>query len=110
MPRKGTTSERGYGSDHRKERARWVRIQQEGGEHQQVRGLLLCRADPCRMPSQWIGPGEAWDLGHDEHGRWRGPEHDSCNRSEGAARGNRMRGPRRAPVYRGHLSVDARDL
>ncbi len=110
MPRRGTTTERGYGSDHQAERQRWVDIQREGGEDEYGHGALECRAVRCLMPTRWIMPGEAWDLGHDEQRQWRGPEHESCNRSEGGARGARMRGQGRPRVYRGHLSVDVRDL
>lgn len=108
MPRKGTTTERGYGSDHQRERDRWVQYQQDGGDDRH--GSLRCRAEVCVMPTEWIYPGQRWDLGHDGDREWRGPEHERCNRSEGTARGNRMRGRPRQRVHRGHLSVDARDL
>ncbi|HYQ67764.1 hypothetical protein [Actinophytocola sp.] len=112
MPKRsrGTTTERGYGADHQRERDRWVRIQREGGEHERAEGALRCRAVQCLMPTRWIWPGEAWDLGHDERRQWRGPEHEKCNRSEGGIRGNAVRGQPRPVVYRGHLSVDARGL
>jgi hypothetical protein len=37
-----------------------------------------------------------WDLGHDDFDRtiYRGPEHQRCNRSSAASRGNRARGKR----------------
>ena len=67
-----TTTQRGYGVDHQRERARWQRIV-ETGEASCWR---------CKLP---IGPTDPWDLGHDDHDRtrYRGPEHPHCNRAEG---------------------------
>jgi hypothetical protein len=41
-----------------------------------------------------ILPGMPWGLGHDDYNRsiYRGPEHQRCNRSSAATRGNKMRG------------------
>lgn len=71
-PRPGTTTERGYGPDHRQLRATWApRV---------ARGTVRCWR--CGEP---IHRGEPWDLGHDDHNRhrYRGPEHATCNRSAG---------------------------
>ena len=85
MPKRISTTERGYGAEHQAERERWA-------PHVQA-GQILCHARTCLMPSRVIYPDTAWDLGHNpERTAWTGPEHSSCNRSEGATRGNRMRG------------------
>lgn len=73
MPRKGTTSQRGYGTNHRNTRTWWTpRVQ---------RGTVTCWR--C---GRLIQAGQPWDLGHDDHDRtrYRGPEHTNCNRSAGA--------------------------
>lgn len=57
MPSSGSTSARGYGSRHQRERAKWER-RQKAGE------MLYCRR--CHEP---MPPGIAWDLGHDDHDR-----------------------------------------
>jgi hypothetical protein len=67
---RGSTDERGDGSDHRQLRKRWApRV---------ATGTVRCARPDC---GQLINPGEAWDLGHDEHRNWRGPEHQACNRA-----------------------------
>jgi hypothetical protein len=103
MPRKGTTTERGYGT-----------------EHQRLREQLLPHAygQLCPKCEQPMWEGEELDLGHTEDRTgYTGMEHRSCNRSHGAAEGNRRRAARRhggqarrAPRHRGYLSVDLDDL
>lgn len=96
MPKRGTTTERGYGSDH-----------------QQLREQLLPGAygQPCPKCGELMHEWQPLDLGHtDDRAGYTGMEHASCNRGHGAAMGNRRRGERRPRVYRGHLSVDVRDL
>ena len=69
--RRGGTTQRGYGRDHRLLRADWqARI--DSGEP------VTCAR--CGHP---IMQGQAWDLGHtDDRSAWTGPEHaNSCNRS-----------------------------
>lgn len=99
MPRNGNTTARGYGSAHQAKRTEW--------EPLVAAGYVRCHADVCKKVvrtnnphARTIGPYDLWDLGHDyQTGAWRGPEHQECNRSEGAARGNRGRaGPRRRIV------------
>lgn len=69
-----------YGPAHRKERARWAAIVNAG------------QADCC-LCGRWIEPGAAWDLDHlPGTTDYRGAACARCNRSEGASRGNRMRG------------------
>jgi hypothetical protein len=84
------TTQRGYGNDHQKVRARWQPIVNAGQAY--------CHAVICLMPDRRIMPGTPWDLGHTpDRTTWTGPEHQRCNRADGARRGNRLRrGKRRA--------------
>ena len=77
--RKGTTEQRGYGHAHRTERERRLALWRPG--------------DPCvRCGRPMFGPPAYIDLGHTpDRTAYTGLEHRSCNRSEGARRGNRMR-------------------
>lgn len=72
-----STSGRGYGSDH-----------------QRIRKALLAEAygQDCHHCGEPMLPGQALDLDHtaDRTG-YRGFAHASCNRSEGARRGNAKR-------------------
>jgi RNA polymerase subunit RPABC4/transcription elongation factor Spt4 len=63
--KRGTSSQRGYGADHKAERAAWEPIVQAG-------------AVVCRRCHELIRPGQAWDLGHPVP---KAPEHTLCNRS-----------------------------
>lgn len=87
MPKR-TTTERGYGSAHRRERARWVPLVARGGVI-------------CWRCGHLIVPGMPWDLGHDDNDRsvYRGPEHAGrCNRAAGARKANARRGQRAALI------------
>lgn len=68
---RGTTSQRGYGAAHQRERARYIAMQR--------RGVALT----CARCGQPIKAGDAWDLGHtDDRTAWLGPEHAAaCNRA-----------------------------
>ncbi|MGW6121493.1 AAA family ATPase [Nocardia sp. NPDC055165] len=76
--RRKTTTERGYGQDHRKRREALAPIVQSGKA-------------TCWRCTEAIKPGEPWDLGHDDHDRtrYRGPEHVHCNRAAGGRAGGR---------------------
>jgi hypothetical protein len=67
---RGTSTERGYGADHRALRAAWQPLVEAG--------QVLCWR--C---GELIQPGEPWDLGHDDLDRsaYRGPEHRAHNRA-----------------------------
>ena len=69
---RGTTTQRGYGTAHRRERKRWEPRVNAG------------QAD-CARCGEPIKPDDAWDLGHtDDRTAWTGPEHAGrCNRSAG---------------------------
>src|ERR1035438_2912722 len=61
-----STTQRGYGSQHMKERKRFARIVEAGG------AFCSCGG--------WIAPGSDWHLGHDHrNGGYLGPEHARCN-------------------------------
>jgi hypothetical protein len=79
-----------------------------GAEHQALRRRLLRDAigRPCVRCGVPIKAGEAVDLDHhdDGHpGHYKGLAHASCNRSAGAARGNRQRGDKRRQTRREHM-------
>jgi len=92
MPRNGSREERGYGRQHRLLRAWWT-------PHVDA-GEVECHAVICLWEldgySRWIEPGTPWHLGHTpDRSDWTGPEHERCNTSEGARRGNRARRTRK---------------
>jgi hypothetical protein len=66
-----STSERGYGAEHRKLREAWRPVVEAGGT-------------TCPRCRRKIRPGQAWDLGHAaDRATYNGPEHASCNRAAG---------------------------
>jgi hypothetical protein len=66
-PTKSTT-ERGYGAEHQKERQRWKAVVDAG--------RAVCAR--CHRP---ILPGQAWDLDHNwDRTGYLGPSHARCNR------------------------------
>jgi hypothetical protein len=70
-----TTTERGYGAPHQRERERW-------------RPLVEAGEVDCARCGEPIAPGQPWDLGHrDGTGKAEhsGPEHRGCNRGAGMA-------------------------
>jgi len=87
--RKRTTTARGYGQQHQILRKR-------------VAALIATGTAVCWRCGRSILPWMAWDLGHDDIDRriYRGPEHQRCNRSAAARRGNRMRRKPKQIVYR----------
>ncbi|MFJ9374423.1 endonuclease domain-containing protein [Streptomyces sp. NPDC101455] len=65
-----------------------------GYEHQQLRKVLLEEAygQPCVHCQLVMLPGQKLDLDHTaDRTAYRGMAHASCNRSEGARRGNALR-------------------
>jgi len=87
----GTTTQRGYGSDHQRERKRLLA---------QWRPGQPCARCGLPMWHRWLWRnGElasAIDLGHTpDRSAYTGLEHVACNRGEGARRGNRRRGQAR---------------
>jgi hypothetical protein len=87
--RRGTTAQRGYGREHARRRARWKPLVDAG--------QVMCHAVICLKSTRQIWPGTPWHLGHTpDRTAWTGPEHEQCNESEAAIRGNRARGRTRA--------------
>jgi hypothetical protein len=77
MPNPGSTTARGYGTEHKRIRAKWKPIVDAGQAN-------------CWRCGQWLDPSKPWDLGHDDHDRtiYRGPECRPCNRAtKGRGRG-----------------------
>ena len=76
---------RGYGADHKKERAKWVLycngVWSKGGQV----FCWRCGGD--------IQPYSKWELGHDDNDRtqYKGPEHPSCNRRGASAKAHSNR-------------------
>lgn len=70
MPSKGTSKQRGYDYQH-------VKLRKQIKAHVDA-GLATCWR--CQQPIQ---RGQEWDLGHDDDDRtkYRGPEHQACNRA-----------------------------
>lgn len=67
--KKASPDQRGYGHYHRKLRAKWQGLINEGGVN-------------CTRCGRGIPTGDrTWHLGHDDEDRtkYRGPEHGSCN-------------------------------
>jgi len=65
-----TTTERGYGPEHKARRAREQKLVDAGKAY-------------CWRCTKLIKPGSDWDLGHDDDDRtkYHGPEHVGCNRA-----------------------------
>jgi hypothetical protein len=85
MTTPGSTTARGYGNSHQRERARWEPVV--------AAGEAFCSETICVMPARWIKPGTQWHLAHtpDRTG-WLGPAHARCNLAE---RNRRVNGSRR---------------
>jgi hypothetical protein len=87
-----STTARGYGSKHIRERNRVAKIV--------AAGEAVCVNPRCGRP---IEPGSKWHLGHDHgNGGYRGPEHERCNIAD---RNKRHAGQRRARKRKVHSEV-----
>jgi hypothetical protein len=78
-----STTDRGYGTAHQRERKRLTPTVNAGNAY--------CMQAICLMQSRWIPPGTAWALGHnDQRTAWIGPTHAPCNQHDGASKGGRV--------------------
>jgi hypothetical protein len=83
-----TTAERGYTSQHKAERARWVPLVKAGG--------VMCAR--CGEP---IAPDSPFDLDHtDDRTGYNGPAHVGCNRSVGGRNGAAVTNAKHAMTIR----------
>lgn len=75
MPPTRSTTARGYGTPHQRERERWKPLVDSGNAS-------------CARCGKAIAPGQPWDLGHtDDRTAYTGPECVPCNRSAGGRNG-----------------------
>jgi hypothetical protein len=82
---KGSTTARGYGSNHQTARKRWDIVVQAGH--------AICVR--CCFP---IAPGSRWHLDHrDDKLGYLGPAHARCNLRAAAKRGNKLMRAKYAP-------------
>lgn len=81
----GRTTRRGYGTAHQRMREYW-------------RPIVAGGRVACARCGRIIGPGDPWDLGHDDHDRskYSGPECQRCNRGTKG----RHRDPKPRPLTR----------
>lgn len=90
-----STTERGYGAKHKRERTRWARILK-------AEGLLVC-ATAGKSPNcpQVIRDGDDWDLGHTEDRTgYIGPQCVPCNRGDGGRNGAKVTNTKRQMTVR----------
>lgn len=85
---RGSTAERGYGSEHEKLRAEWKPLVDAG--------QAWCAETVCVNPGgRWIKPGTPWHLAHKtDRSGYKGPAHEGCNCADGGRR-SRSRRPKR---------------
>lgn len=75
--RRGTTSARGYGSAHQRERSRWA-------------PRVAAGEVSCARCGRLIAPGEPWHLDHaDDRRGYLGPSHKRCNLEAGGRAAHR---------------------
>jgi hypothetical protein len=83
-----STTKRGYGAAHQRERTKWEPVVARGGVN-------------CARCQEPIAPTEPFDLGHnDDRTGYNGPEHVACNRGAGARNATAVRMQRQQTVTR----------
>lgn len=88
-----STSERGYGAAHQRERDRWAPVVAAGG--------AMCARQGPKCIGKPLAPDQPWDLGHnDDRTAWTGPECIPCNRGAGGANGAAVANEKRAMTIR----------
>lgn len=78
-----TQAQRGYDYNHKK-----LRRQLEPDVNAGRAKCWRCVANGITDGTEQIKPGQPWDLGHDDNDRtkYRGPEHQHCNRATATRR------------------------
>lgn len=76
--KKPSNTQRGYGAQHKRLRKQLKPIVEAGQAF-----CWRCIANGKTPQQARINPNEPWDLGHDDDDRtrYRGPEHQACNRN-----------------------------
>lgn len=88
-----STTKRGYGTAHQRERKKWEPVVAAGG--------VMCARQGPKCVGKPIKPGQAWDLGHsDDRSTYTGPECVPCNRGAGGANGAAVANVKRQTVAR----------
>lgn len=88
-----STTARGYGTSHQRERKRW--------ERRVASGDVMCARQGPKCIGKPISPGQPWDLGHnDDRTAYSGPECVPCNRGAGGANGAKVANQKRAMTIR----------
>ncbi len=91
MATRKTTAQRGYGTEHQRERKKYERRIKSGETFR----CSCARPDCTGHDGQCqtiITAGMQWDLGHNaDRTDWSGPECIPCNRGDGARNSNRAR-------------------
>jgi hypothetical protein len=88
-----STTSRGYGSTHQRERAKWEPIVAKGG--------VMCARQSDNCTGKPIQPDQPWDLGHnDDRTGYNGPECVPCNRGAGARNATAVRMQRQQTTTR----------
>ena len=95
-----STTARGYGGGHKRQRERWVKVIARSGGVRCVCDRAECDRHDGQCPVI-IRAGDAFDLGHSDDRRyWTGPECVGCNRAAGGRNGARVSNLTRQTVVR----------
>jgi len=90
MHDRASTTDRGYGNEHQRERRKW-QARLNGGRVVQCTCHGSCKrhSGQCEVMIDRETPSDQWDLAHNEGQQgYAGPWCRSCNRADGAVRSN----------------------